>query len=94
MPKPGESPFTTPQGSSFALMVSQCVGMVALAVLCLPAVVPAVVAVVTGHPLATVLAAVVGPALGVAVLVAGIRIGARVYDRRAPELLATIRSFA
>jgi len=94
VPKPGESPFTTPQGSSFALMVSQCVGMVALAVLCLPAVVPAVVAVATGPPLATVLAAVVGPALGVAVLVAGIRIGARVYDRRAPELLATIRSFA
>jgi hypothetical protein len=30
----------------------------------------------------------------VVVLVAGIRIGARIYDRRAPELLQTIRSFA
>ncbi|MBU5424703.1 hypothetical protein KQI48_18680 [Cellulomonas hominis] len=94
VPKPGESPFTTPQGTSFAVMVSQWVGMLVLGALCLPGVGLGVAGIVTGHPLPTVLAAVVGPAVGVVVLVAGIRIGARIYDRRAPELLQTIRSFA
>lgn len=92
--KPGESPFTTPQGTSFAVMVSQWVGMLVLGALCLPGVALGVAAVVSGHPLPAVLATVVGPAVGVLVLVAGIRIGARLYDRRAPELLQTIRSFA
>lgn len=94
VPKPGESPFTTPQGTSFAVMVSQWVGMLVLGALCLPGVGLGVAGIVTGHPLPTVLGAVVGPAVGVVVLVAGIRIGARIYDRRAPELLQTIRSFA
>lgn len=92
--KPGESPFATPQGTSFAVMVSQMVGMLTLIVLCLPSIVLGVVAISTGHAAATVLAAVVGPVLGGGVLVAGVRIGARVYDRRAPELLQALRSFA
>lgn len=92
--KPGESPFATPQGTSFAVMVSQMVGMLTLIVLCLPTIVLGVVALSTGHVVPSVLAAVLGPLLGGGVLVAGVRIGAKLYDRRAPELLRALRSFA
>lgn len=92
--KPGENPFTTPQGTSFAVMVSQMIGVLALLVLCLPTIVLGVVAISTGHVVPTVLAAVVGPVLGAGVLIAGVRIGARIYDARAPELLQALRSFA
>ena len=37
---------------------------------------------------------VVGPAIGVAVLLLGIRWGAQAYDRRAPELLQKVLSYA
>lgn len=94
VPKPGDNPFSTPQGSSFAVMLSQGVGLLLLLALCLPAVVLGVAAVLTGVVLLDVLALVVGLGIGVAVLVTGVRLGAQVYDRRAPELLQTIRSFA
>jgi ABC-2 type transport system permease protein len=94
VPKPGENPFSTPQGTSFAVMVTQSVGMLVLLALCLPTVGLGIAALVTGHVVLDVLTLVVGLGIGVAALVAGVRIGARVYDRRAPELLQTIRSFA
>jgi ABC-2 type transport system permease protein len=94
VPKPGENPFSTPQGTSFAVMVTQSVGMLVLLALCLPTVGLGIAALVTGHAVLDVLTLVVGLGIGVAALVAGVRIGARVYDRRAPELLQTIRSFA
>ncbi len=91
--KPGDSPFATPQGTSFSVLVSQVAGVLVLFVLLLPMVVPGVVSVVTGHVLATVLATVLGPGLGVTLLLLGIRVGAGLYDRRAPELLEAMRSF-
>lgn len=94
VPKPGDNPFSTPQGSSFAVMASQSVGLLLLLALCLPTVVLGVAAVLTGVALLDVLALVVGLGVGAAVLIAGVRTGARVYDQRAPELLQTIRSFA
>jgi ABC-2 type transport system permease protein len=94
VPKPGDNPFSTPQGTSFAVMVTQSVGMLVLLVLCLPTVGLGIAALVTGHAVLDVLTLVVGLGIGAAALVAGVRIGARVYDRRAPELLQTIRSFA
>lgn len=94
VPKPGESPFTTPQGSSFATMVTQWLGMLVLGALCLPGVALAVAAVLTGNAVLVALTVVVAPGVGVAVLLGGIRLGAREYDRRAPELLQTLRSFA
>ena len=94
VPKPGDNPFSTPQGSSFAVMLSQSAGLLLLLALCLPTVVLGVAAVLTGAVLLDVLALVVGLGVGAAVLVTGIRLGARVYDQRAPELLQTIRSFA
>jgi ABC-2 type transport system permease protein len=94
VPKPGDNPFSTPQGSSFAVMLSQGVGLLLLLALCLPTVALGVWAVLTGLVLLDVLALLVGLGVGAAVLVTGIRLGAGVYDARAPELLATIRSFA
>jgi ABC-2 type transport system permease protein len=94
VPKPGENPFSTPQGTSFAVMVTQSVGMLVLLALCLPTVGLGIAALVTGRAVLDVLTLVVGLGIGVVALVAGVRIGARVYDRRAPELLQTIRSFA
>lgn len=91
--KPGESPFSTPQGTSFVVLVSQLAGVAVLLVLLLPTVVPAVAAIVTGSALLVALAAVLGPGLGVTLLLLGIRSGARIYDRRAPDLLTTMRSF-
>lgn len=94
VPKPGDNPFSTPQGTSFAVMLTQSVGMLVLLAICLPTVGLGVAAVVTGHPVLHVLTLVVGLGVGVAALVVGVRLGAAVYDRRAPELLATMRSFA
>ncbi|HEY0186552.1 MAG TPA: hypothetical protein VGC67_03605 [Cellulomonas sp.] len=91
--RPGESPFATPQGTSFAVLVSQLAGMLVLLVLLLPTVVPAVAAIVTGNPALVLLASLLGPALGVVLLLVGIRVGARAYDQRAPELLQRMRSF-
>ncbi|WP_282946821.1 hypothetical protein [Cellulomonas endometrii] len=94
VPKPGENPFSTPQGTSFAVMVTQSVGMLVLLALCLPTVGLGIAALVTGHAVLDVLTLAVGLGVGAAAVVVGVRLGARVYDRRAPELLQTIRSFA
>jgi ABC-2 type transport system permease protein len=94
VPKPGDNPFSTPQGSSFATMLGQGLGVLVLLAVCLPALVLGLVAVLTEPVLLDVAALVVGLATGAGAVVAGVRVGARSYDRRAPELLQTIRSFA
>lgn len=94
VPKPGENPFSTPQGSSFAVMLSQTAGLLVLLAVCLPTLGLGVAALLTDVLLLDVLALVVGLGVGAATVVVGIRLGARTYDRRAPELLQTIRSFA
>ncbi|MBW0253843.1 hypothetical protein [Cellulomonas sp. PS-H5] len=94
VPKPGDNPFSTPQGSSLAVMLTQSLGMLLLLAVCLPTVGLGIAAVVTGHGLLQVLTLVVGLGSGAAALVVGVRVGGGLYDRRAPELLQTIRSFA
>ncbi|GIG36423.1 hypothetical protein [Cellulomonas pakistanensis] len=94
VPKPGDNPFSTPQGSSFAVMLTQSLGMLLLLAVCAPTVGLGIAAVVTGHPVLQALTLVVGLGSGAAALVAGVRVGGGLYDRRAPELLQTIRSFA
>lgn len=85
--KPGDSPFSSPQGGNIASMVVQIGGWLLVMALMLPAVGLTVAAVVTGAAVLAVLAPVVGLGLAVVYLLVGIRIGARTYDRRAPELL-------
>jgi len=94
VPKPGDNPFSTPQGSSLAVMLTQSLGMLVLLAVCAPTVGLGIGAVVTGHPVLQVLTLVVGLGSGAAALVVGVRVGGGLYDRRAPELLQTIRSFA
>ncbi|MFI2753452.1 hypothetical protein ACGIF2_08460 [Cellulomonas sp. P22] len=94
VPKPGDSPFKTQQGSQLAQFTSQTLGGLTLLVLVAPTAALAVSAVLLGSMLLGVLAFVVGVGLGAVLLVVGVRHGGEVYDRRAPELLATLRSFA
>ncbi|GIG24442.1 hypothetical protein [Cellulomonas denverensis] len=94
VPKPGDNPFSTPQGSSLAVTLTQSLGMLLLLAVCSPTIALGIAAIVTGHPLFQVLTPVVGLGTGAAALIVGVRVGGRLYDRRAPELLASIRSFA
>ncbi|WP_125776767.1 hypothetical protein [Antribacter gilvus] len=94
VPKPGESPFKQPQGAAVASMVSQTIALLIVAVLSLPALALSVLAFAQDSPPLAWVALVVSLAVGVGVLVGGVRIGARTYDRRAPELLQQVQSFA
>jgi len=94
VPQVGESPFSSKQGGSTASLVSQTLGGLVLVALVLPEVALGVAAVVTGSALIGVLALVVGVGLGGTLLVVGVRLGGDLYDRRAPQLLQTLVSFA
>lgn len=90
VPLPGESPFKTPPGSAGRSLLVNTGSMVALIVLCLPALVPAVAALVTGSPVWSWTALALGVGWGCAAMVLGIRIGGTWVDRRGPELLAQV----
>jgi len=94
VPQVGESPFSSKQGGSTASLVSQTLGGLVLVALVLPEVALGVAAVVTGSALLGVLGLVVGVGLGTTLLVVGVRLGGDLYDRRAPQLLQTLVSFA
>ncbi len=94
VPKPGESPFKQPQGAAMATLVSQMVAMALVFVLALPFLVPGVLAILLPNVALGWVALVVGPVVGIVALVVGVRWGARVYDRRTPELLQQVVSFA
>jgi ABC-2 type transport system permease protein len=93
VPRPGESPFGSQQGSSMVASLSSLVGLLAVVVLGLPELVLAGFAVGTGSMVLGLIAMVVGLALGATVLIVGIRLGGRTLDRNAPELLAQLVSF-
>ena len=94
VPQVGESPFSSKQGGSTASLVTQTVGGLVLIALVLPEVALGIAAVVTGSALLGVLALVVGVGLGATLLAVGVRLGGDLYDRRAPQLLQTLVSFA
>ncbi|MCA5892420.1 hypothetical protein LEP48_03510 [Isoptericola sp. NEAU-Y5] len=93
VPKPGESPFKTPQGATVATMVAQFAAMGLMLALSLPTLVLGIVAIVTGLPAVGWVALAVGIVLGGVVLVGGVRWGARTVDRRRPELLQQVMAF-
>ncbi|SDC40890.1 ABC-2 type transport system permease protein [Sanguibacter gelidistatuariae] len=88
VPKPGDGPFSTPQGSAVANLTIQTGGWLVLGLLVLPEI--AVAAVATGNPALGWAACVTGLALGSAVLVVGVRLGGRVYDVRSAELMQQV----
>jgi ABC-2 type transport system permease protein len=93
VPKPGESPLATPKGAAMATMVSQMIAMALILVLLLPTAVLAVLGVVLPSPALGWAALAVGAASGAGVLLGGVRWGARVYDRRRPDLLQQVMAF-
>ncbi|MBZ2196576.1 hypothetical protein [Occultella gossypii] len=94
VPKPGDSPFKQPQGAAMATIVSQLVGSLATVVLSLPFVALAIAALITSSALLGWLTLLVGVVEGVVMLLLGIRWGARIFDRRGPELLQQVMSYA
>ncbi|WP_425954770.1 hypothetical protein [Xylanimonas sp. McL0601] len=94
VPKPGDSPFKQPQGATGATMVAQGVSMGLAAIVSLPALALALVSILLPSVALGWVTLVVAPALGAVVLVLGVRWGAQAYDRRAPELLQRVLSYA
>ncbi|MEG3615678.1 hypothetical protein [Isoptericola haloaureus] len=94
VPKPGQSAFSTPQGATTATMVAQMAAFAVIAALTLPTTALAGAAVLLASVPLSLAAAGVGLATATVAVVVGVRWGARVYERRLPELLAQVRSFA
>lgn len=90
VPKPGDGPFSTPQGSAVANLTIQTGGWLVLALLVLPEVGLAIAAVATGNLTLGWVACVTGLVLGSVVLVVGVRLGGRVYDVRSAELMQQV----
>ena len=90
VPRPGDGPFSSPQGSAVADLATQAGGWGVLALLALPETVVGVVAVAQGDALLGWVACALGVGFGVFWWLAGVRIGAAVYDHRAPELLQQV----
>ncbi|GAB3870432.1 hypothetical protein [Terrabacter terrigena] len=90
VPEPGASPFGTPPGAAGIAMGAQSLASVGTVLLSSPVLLLALSA-WGGSSWATWGAAVVGAVVGIAAAVTGTRLGARIYDRRAPELLSSLR---
>ncbi len=90
----GSSPFAARQGGSMAAVGTQLAGMGVLAVLGLPGLVLSILAATTGSLILGAIAAVVSLAIGAAALLIGVRKGGELLDRRAPDLLQSLRSMA
>jgi ABC-2 type transport system permease protein len=91
--KPGESPLKSPQGAATATIVSQGLGFLVTVGLSLPVLAVGVAALMLGGVLWGTATLVVCVLYGFLILVMAVRFGARVYNRRLPELLQQVQSF-
>ncbi len=89
VPGPGENPFGAPPGSSALTVVLQAVAGVAVFVLNLPLLALGIVSLL-GNAWLAWLCLALAAVLGSAALAVGAWWGARIYERRAPELLADL----
>jgi ABC-2 type transport system permease protein len=89
VPKPGESPFTTPPGGQGARLLAQLASSAGTTLLASPVI---LLALLTWweHDWALWPTALSGILLGLGIFVLGVHLGGRLYDRRAPELLAEL----
>lgn len=92
--QPGENPFGTKQGAGAAAFTSQMAGFAVIGVLGAPTAVLAVLAVARQSAALGWATVVVGLVLGTVLLVVGVRVGGAQLERRGPELLQRMRSFA
>lgn len=90
VPRPGDGPFSSPQGSAVGDLTTQAGGWGVLLLLVLPETAVALVAVVRGDLVLGWAACALGLGLGAFWWSAGVRLGAHVLDRRAPELLQQV----
>lgn len=94
VPKPGDSPFKQPQGAALASLVAQTMGGLLTFACSLPMLAMALPAMLVPIPVLGWVSLVVSPVIGVVLLFVGVRWGARTYDRRAPEMLQQVLSYA
>lgn len=85
--KPGDSPFAQPQTSGTPASRIQSLSLLAVVAISLPVAALTALAVVEDNPAWHLTALVGGLALGGGCMVGGIAWGARIFERRAPELL-------
>jgi ABC-2 type transport system permease protein len=90
VPESGESPFASRPGAAGATLLAQTVASIGTTVIAAPVVVLAWLG-WQGQVWAVWASAVLGVALGLVVALLGIRVGARLFERRGPELLAALR---
>ena len=93
VPKPGESPFKTPQGATARIMVVQGASMLVTVPLAVPMLVPFVVALITDSAPWGWATLAVGLAWGAAALWLGVRMGAAWYDRAQAETYQSVAAF-
>lgn len=85
--RPGDSPFSQPQAGGSAAGMIQGLSFFGIVLLSLPAIASAVLGLFFGFPW-PLLSLASGLTVGVISLLTGVSIGARVFERRGPELLA------
>ena len=90
VPESGESPFASRPGAAGITLLSQTVASIGTAVIAAPVVVLAWYG-WQGQVWAVWATAIVGIVLGLGAALIGIRIGARIFERRGPELLDALR---
>lgn len=90
VPESGESPFNAPPGAAGITLAAQSLASMGTVALASPTLLLGWLAWGGSTP-AVWATAVVGVTLGSAVALVGVAVGARLYDRRAPELLSALR---
>ena len=90
VPASGESPFSAPPGAAGITMAAQSLASIATLALASPVALLGWLA-WQGSATAAWATGALGTVWGTTVTLLGIRVGARLYDRRAPELLAALR---
>lgn len=94
VPKPGESPFATPQGSAGRAFILQMASWLTLLLFMAPELVLWAIWLATGAVWVIPVLLTITLVKGALMLWWGIRLGAKVYDRSQPELYQQVRSYA
>lgn len=90
---PGDSPFKSVPGQTFLTGLAAMGVFAVCALLSLPSAVLAIIGLVRQEAMWGWLSLLVGIGFGLIVVAAGVALGGKVFDRRAPELLQTIKAF-